>query len=131
MSAAACLQLREQVANVRLDGLLREEEPLADLAVDQALGDQLQNLDLAHGGLLLQLTQGLRQRDDLGALAGALTPGRDLVELTGAGEITVQDVLALCSVHRQASIGAPRTPEYPRTREAALPPPDAKSGDSL
>ncbi len=31
------LELREQVAHVRLDRLLREEEALADLAVDEAV----------------------------------------------------------------------------------------------
>ena len=43
---AAGLQLREQVAHVRLDRLLRKEEALADLAVDEAVSDELQHLDL-------------------------------------------------------------------------------------
>ena len=37
VAAAAGLQLREQVAHVRLDGLLGEEERLADLTVHEAL----------------------------------------------------------------------------------------------
>ena len=63
------LQLRQQVAYVRLDRLLREEEADADLAVDEAVGDQLQHLDLTRGRLLLELLQGAGERDDLGAAA--------------------------------------------------------------
>ena len=37
----SCLKLRQQVADVRLDGLLGEEEPLADFAVHEAVGDEL------------------------------------------------------------------------------------------
>ena len=41
------------MADVRLNGLLGEEEPLVDLAVDETVGHELQDLDLA-GGRLLQ-----------------------------------------------------------------------------
>jgi hypothetical protein len=37
VGAAACLELREQVAHVRLHRLLGEEEALADLAVHETL----------------------------------------------------------------------------------------------
>ena len=40
-----------------LDRLLREEEPLADLAVHEAVGDQLEHLDLAGGRLLAELAE--------------------------------------------------------------------------
>ena len=53
MGSAARLKLRQQVADVRLDRLLGEEEPLADLTVDETVRDELENLDLA-GGRLLQ-----------------------------------------------------------------------------
>ena len=48
MGSAARLKLRQQVADVRLDRLLGEEEPLADL-VDEPVGDELEQLDLAGG----------------------------------------------------------------------------------
>ena len=41
-----------------LDRLLGEEEPDADLAIDETVGDQLQHLDLADRRLLLQLLEG-------------------------------------------------------------------------
>ena len=49
------LKLREQVAHMRLDRLLREEEALADLTVHEPVGDELQNLDLARCGILADL----------------------------------------------------------------------------
>jgi len=55
VGSAARLKLREQVAHMRLDGLLREEEALADLAVHEPVGDELQNLDLAGCGILADL----------------------------------------------------------------------------
>ena len=55
VGSAARLKLRQQMADVRLDGLLREEEPLADLAVDESVGDELEDLDLARRRLLLEL----------------------------------------------------------------------------
>src|SRR5438876_1094620 len=51
--------------DVRLDRLLRQEERLADLPVDEALRDQLQNLDLPRRRLLLQLTQRRQPRQRL------------------------------------------------------------------
>ena len=41
------------MADVRFDRLLREEEAGADLAIDEAVRDQLQNLQLTAGRLLL------------------------------------------------------------------------------
>ncbi len=41
---------------MRLDRLLREEELLADLPVDETVGDELEDLDLARRRLLLELT---------------------------------------------------------------------------
>ena len=63
MSARARLQLGEQVAHVGLYGLLREEELLADLPVDEALRDQLEHLDLPGRGQLHALPR--RERDHL------------------------------------------------------------------
>ena len=39
----ARLKLRQQMTHVRLHGLLRQEEPLADLAVHEAVRDQSQD----------------------------------------------------------------------------------------
>jgi hypothetical protein len=104
VGAAARLQLRQEVADVRLDRLLREEEALADLAVHEALRDELEDLDLAHRRLLLELTEWGRERNDLGALPG-VAPRRNLVEFPGMREVTVEDVLPLGSVHLAGEIG--------------------------
>ena len=64
--SAAGLELGQQMADVRLDRLLGEEEPLPDLAVHEAVRDQLEDLDLAHGRLLLELAERRAERDHLG-----------------------------------------------------------------
>jgi hypothetical protein len=55
------------VAHVGLHRLLREEEPVTDLAVHEAVRDQLENLDLPRRGLLLQLLERAGERNYLGA----------------------------------------------------------------
>jgi len=40
------LKLREQVPDMRLDCLFREEETLSDLAVDETVRDELEHFDL-------------------------------------------------------------------------------------
>src|SRR5436305_8080121 len=47
LGAGVGLQLREDVPDVALDRLLRDEEPLGDIAVREAVGQQLQDLALA------------------------------------------------------------------------------------
>ena len=98
MGAGARLELREQVADVGLDRLLRQEEPLTDLPVHKAVRDQLKYLDLAHRRLLLQLAERALERDDLGARGGA-PAGGDLLEAARMIRVPVQDLLALCGVH--------------------------------
>ena len=83
---------------MRLHRLLREEEALADLTVDEPVRDELQNLDLATGRLLLELAQRGRERDHRGVL-GAATPCSRLVEAAAVVHVTAQDLLALCGVH--------------------------------
>jgi hypothetical protein len=102
MRARARLQLRKQVANVRFHRLLREEEADADLAVDEAVRDQLQHLDLSRRRLLLELLQRAGERDHLGAAAA---PFRDGVEAPRMVDVTGQDLLALGSVHGRWRIG--------------------------
>jgi hypothetical protein len=104
MGAGTRLELGEQVAHVRLDRFLREEQPLADLAVHEAVGDELQHLDLAHRRLLLQLAKRALERDHVGT-AGATAPGGSFIEAARMRHITAEDLLALRSVHGP-SIGA-------------------------
>jgi len=75
MRTATGLQLREKVPNMALDGLLREKEANADLAVDKTIRDQLEHFDLARGRILAcPLLRGLK-RDDL--RHGRIAPRRD------------------------------------------------------
>src|SRR5215831_7281891 len=104
MSAAAGLELRQQVADMALDRLLREEEPDADLAVHEAVRDELQHFDLTRGGFLLQLLKRGLKGDHL--RNGSVAPGRDRLETGRVLAITAQDLIALCSVHDRA-IGQP------------------------
>ena len=104
VGSAARLKLRQQVTDVGLHGLLREEETLADLPVDKSVGDELQNLDLAVRGLLLELPERLGKRDDSAASA-ATAPCRRLVEAPAVVHITAQDLLTLRGVH-ESIIGA-------------------------
>ena len=101
MGSAARLKLRQQVADVRLDRLLGEEEPLADLTVDETVRDELENLDLAGGRLLLELAQGQGERDHLAvAVAVAVAPRRSRgLEAAAVVDVAAQDLLALGSVH--------------------------------
>jgi len=99
VGSAARLQLRQQVTDVRLDRLLGEEEPLADLAVDEPVADELEDLDLAGGRLLLELAQGRGERDHL-AVAVAVAPRRSRgLEAAAVVDVAAQDLLTLGSVH--------------------------------
>ena len=82
---------------MRFDGLLAEEETHADLAIHQAVRDQLQHFDLAHRGLLLELTERPAERNDLGA--SVLPLGRDRFEAALMVHVAAEDLLALCGVH--------------------------------
>jgi hypothetical protein len=104
----AGLQLGEQVAHVRLDRLLREEEADTDLAVHEAVGDELEHLDLARRRLLLELLQGAGERNDLGALVAAAL--RNRVEAAAVVHVTGQDLLALGSIHGNRRIGLATPP---------------------
>ena len=46
VGSAARLELREQVADVGLDRLLGQEQPLPDLTVHEPVRDELKHLDL-------------------------------------------------------------------------------------
>ena len=94
------------MADMRLHRLLRQEQTLADLTVDEAVGDELQHLDLASRRLLLERANRRLERDHLGASASTPT-SRNLVELARVRQITAEDLLALSSVHAPG-IGAGR-----------------------
>jgi len=83
-----------------LDRLLGEEEPDADLAVYETVGDQLQHLDLAGGRLLLQLLEGSLERNDL--RDRLIAPCGDGLEPSRVLAIPRQDLVALSSVHNRA-----------------------------
>ena len=104
MGARPRLQLGQEVPHVALHRLFREEKAMADLAVDEALRDQLEDFDLTSGGLLLELPERSGKRDHLGVALAAL--GGHLVEATGVTYVPGQDFLALCGVHARP-IGAP------------------------
>jgi len=102
------LKLRKQVAHVGLDGLLRQEEPLSDLAVDEAVGDELEYLDLAGGGLLLELAQRRRWRErDHRAGAFRVATRSSRLESAAVVAVSVQDLSTLRGVHAMR-IGAGR-----------------------
>jgi hypothetical protein len=107
MSAGTCLQLGEQVADVRLHRLLRQEQALADLPVHEPVGDELEHLDLAHRRFLLEGARRRLQLDHVGTAAASAR--RDLLEVTRVREVTTEDLLALGSVH-EPGIGAPPLP---------------------
>ena len=105
MRAGAGLKLRQQVADVRLHRLLGEEEARADLAVHEAVRDQLKNLDLARRRLLLELLERACEGDDL-RVAAVRAPRGDGIEAPGMADVPAQDLLALRSVHGP-TIGRP------------------------
>ncbi len=99
VGSASCLKLRQQMADVRLDGLLREEEPLADLAVHEPIRDELQNLDLPRGRILSELPRRRRSERDHGAAASRAAPRRGGFEPPAVIAVPVQDLSALSSIH--------------------------------
>ena len=108
MGAAASLQLRQEMAHVRLDRLLGQEEPLTDLAVDETVGDELEDLDLAPRRLLLMFAQRRREREDRGTSAVTSAPRGSRLEAAAVTHISSHDLLALSCVHG-SGIGLRRT----------------------
>jgi hypothetical protein len=103
------LELGEEMADVRLDRLLRQVEPLSDLPVDEPVGDELKNLELPGGRLLLELAQdGRRERDD-GARARTAPARSRRFEAAAVVTITAEDLLTLRGVH-QTRIGLRKGP---------------------
>jgi hypothetical protein len=104
VGARTGLKLGQKVTHVALDSFLGEEKALADLAIDQSVGHELQNLDLAHRRLLLELTERRGEGDDLSGAVGP--PQRCGFEAATMVHVAAQDLLALSSVHG-SDIGPP------------------------
>lgn len=97
VGAGARLELREQMADVRLHRLLGEKQTVTDLAIHEAVRDQLKDFDLPIGRLLLELAQRPGERDHFARSVAA--PCSDLVEATGVPDVPAQDLFTLCCVH--------------------------------
>ena len=97
------------MADVRLDGLLREEESLADLAVHEAVCNQLQDLDLTRSRVLSELPRCRRCERDHGPTATRAAPRSGGFEPPAVIAVAIQDLTALSSVH-VSGIGASAVP---------------------
>jgi hypothetical protein len=104
MGSRASLELRQQMPDVALHRLLRQEEAMADLTVDESFGDQLKDFDLASGGLLLELPERSGERNYFGVALSSLR--RHFVETLRVAYVSGQDLFALCSVHSSPPIGS-------------------------
>ena len=108
--AGTRLKLGQEVADVGLDRLLREIEPLADLPIHETVGDELQHLDLAPRRLLLELGTRALEGDDRRRSRARRAPARgDLLEPSRVVEVPVEDLLPFSGVHER-TIGAPAAP---------------------
>ena len=91
---------------MRLDRLLGEEEPLSDLAVDQAVRDELKDLELPRRRLLFELPKSSwRGERDHGSRPLRIPARSSRLESTAVVAVSVQDLLTLRGVH-QMRIGA-------------------------
>jgi len=109
VGSATRLQLREEVADVRLHRLLRQEELVPDLAVDEPVCDELQHLQLARGRLLLELTQHWSCKRDHRAGTTRRATSSSRLEPAAVVAIAVEDLLTLSGVHG-SDIGVRRMP---------------------
>ena len=97
------------MADVRLHGLFREEKPFSDLSVDETVCDELEDLDLARGGILPDLTRRRGGEWNDRAAASRAAPRRSRFEATAVIAVPIQDLLPLCGVH-ESGIGAAQVP---------------------
>jgi hypothetical protein len=89
-----------------LDRFLRQVEAVADLAVHEALRNELEDFDLTRGRKMLRLRAGLAG-GKLDQVRCRIAPRRHRLEATGVLAVPSQDLLALSSVHA-GGIGAAR-----------------------
>jgi hypothetical protein len=109
VGSASRLKLREQVPDVGLDRLLREEETLADLPVDESVRHELKNLDLPRCRLLADLASRGRREGDHRAVPARTAARSCRLEAAAVVAIPVQDLLALSGIHAPG-IGVERVP---------------------
>jgi hypothetical protein len=93
------------VADVALDRLLGEVEAIADLAVDEAFGDELEDLDLSCRRKMLRVWT-CPARGELDELYRRRAARGDRLEAARMLAIPGQDFLTLSCVH-VGGIGAP------------------------
>jgi hypothetical protein len=97
------------MADVRLDGLLGEEQSLPDFTIHETVGNELEDLDLARCRILADLPRRRwRERDDR-TTAGRTSPRGSGFEPPAVIAVPVQDLSALSSVHEDG-IGGPHVP---------------------
>ena len=82
---------------MRLHRLLAQKEAHADLTIHEPVRDQLEDLDLPHRGLLLELAERPVERNDLAV--PALPLGSDRFEAALMIHIAAEDLLALGGIH--------------------------------
>jgi hypothetical protein len=99
VGSASRLELREQMADVGLDRLFREEEALTDLPVHEPVRDELKDLDLPCRGLLPDLPRRGRGERDHRAVASSAATRSCRLEAATVVAVSVQDLLALGGVH--------------------------------
>ncbi len=92
-----------------LDGLFREEEALADLAIHEAVRHELKHFDLSRGRILALLPHDLWRKRDHGTVPARAAARSRGLEAPAVVAITVQDLLTLCGVH-ESGIGVPPVP---------------------
>jgi hypothetical protein len=89
------------VSDVALDRFLREEQTVADLAVCEALRDELKDFDLASGREVLRLLPS-GAGGKLDHVRRRIAARRDRLEAAGVLAIPGQDFLTLSCVHEVA-----------------------------
>ena len=77
---------------------------MADLPIDESVGDELKHLELAGGWFLFQLLEGAGKGNHLCSVVPALLCNR--LETARMVAVTVEDLVALSSVHDWAIGGA-------------------------
>ena len=95
--------------DVGFDRFLRKEQPLADLAIDQSVGNKLQYLDLTCRGLLFELPERRRRERDHRSGAPRAAPCCGRLETATVVAVAAQNLFALGGVHA-AGIGLTGVP---------------------
>lgn len=95
------------MADVALDCLFGQVEPVANLAVDQPFGDELENLDLSRGRCVLRLGRGGSDRE-VEQVGGWRAARRDSLEALSVLAVAHKNFVSLCGVH-EAGIGVAST----------------------